>query len=205
MVHVHLAQRSARSLLRNKGSEALSADTSRVGPECSSGKMSRATGRVGLRSLLRRLRECDGQAIVELAVVLPVILILILAIVDVGKAFGYQNDETHLANEAARYAAVANCGSGCSEIATAVQNDAPSELRNGTGSIVAPGVKVTLCFPEGPGLGNPVLATVTATYRWLPYLVGKLGLPNTVNITATATARMETDAPIPNSVPVTSC
>jgi hypothetical protein len=196
MAVVHLAQRSARSLLRNKGSEALSADTSRVGPERSSGKMSRATGRTGLQALLRRLRECDGQAVVELAVVLPVIIILILAIVDIGKAYGYQNDETHLANEAARYAAVSSCGSGCTTQATIiaqVKQDAAPELENGTGSIAPPGISVEICYPGGFSSYGRIRATVTATYRWLPYLVGKLGLPNTVQITASATSRLESN------------
>jgi uncharacterized membrane protein len=160
-----------------------------------------------MRSLLLRLREHDGQAIVEFAVVIPVILILILAVIDIGKAYGYQNDETHLANEAARFAAVAYCGSGCTAIDTAVRNDAPNELKNGTGSIVAP-VSVSLCFPSGMSNGDPVRATVTATYRWLPYLASKLGLPTTVTITATATSRMEKDPttnPIPNSHPVGPC
>jgi hypothetical protein len=175
-----------------------------VALERPNGKTPHGRGPAGARSLFERLRKCEGQAIVELAVVLPVILILILAIVDIGKAYGYQNDETHLANEAARYAAVANCGSGCPAVDLAVKNDAPGELKNGTGSIVAP-VTVSLCYPQGSGSGNPVRATVTATYRWLPYLATKVGLPTTVAITATATSRMETDNPIPNSVPVTTC
>jgi hypothetical protein len=163
--------------------------------------MSRATARVGLRSLLRRLRECDGQAIVELAVVLPVILILILTIVDIGKAYGYQNDETHLANEAARFAAVASCGSGCPGIIAQVKQDAPSELENGTGSIEPPGMSVEICYPDGFAVGNRVRATVTATYRWLPYLAGKLGLPTTVQITASATSRIESPNPLLEATP----
>jgi hypothetical protein len=194
----HLAERSGRSVLRDKGRPWALVDTQSVGFE-----------RLGMlsRALLRRLRKRDGQAIVELAVVLPVILILILAVVDIGKAYGYQNDETHLANEAARYAAVAYCGDTCPAIDTAVRNDAPNELKNGTGSIVGP-VSVTLCFPGTPADRNPVKATVTATYRWLPYLASKLGMPTTVTISASATARMEKDPianPIPNSVPVGPC
>ncbi|MFL5963915.1 MAG: TadE/TadG family type IV pilus assembly protein [Gaiellaceae bacterium] len=150
----------------------------------------------GARSLLQRLRECDGQAVVELAVVLPVILILILAIVDIGKAYGYQNDETHLANEAARFAAVASCGS-CPTgiISDQVKHDAPPELENGTGSIASP-MSVEICYPDGFAVGNPVRATVTATYKWLPYLVSKVGLPTTVQIKASATSRIESPNPV---------
>jgi hypothetical protein len=147
------------------------------------------------RILLRRLRACDGQAIVELAVVLPVILILVLAVVDIGKAYGYQNDETHLANEAARFAAVGSCGGGCPSIIAQVRSDAAPELRNGSGSIDAP-VSVQICYPDGFAVGNRVRATVTATYKWLPFLVSKLGLPNTVQIEASATSRIESATPL---------
>ena len=147
-----------------------------------------------LKTIARRLRASDGQAIVELAVVLPVILILILAVVDIGKAYGYQNDETHLANEAARFAAVGSCGVGCASITGQVRSDAPPELENGTGSIAAP-VSIDICYPHGSAhVGEPVRVTVTATYKWLPYLVGKLGLPNTVQISASATSRIENDS-----------
>ena len=160
-------------------------------------------GTVRASRLAQRLRAAEGQAIVELAVVLPVILILILSVVDIGKAYGYQNDETHLANEAARFAAVGPCGScvGGSIIAQ-VKNDAAPELRNGTGSIASPGIDVKICYPNGFGQNNPVRATVTATYKWLPYLVGKLGLPNTVQISASATSKIEsTVAPVTEATP----
>src|SRR5436190_2372517 len=47
-----------------------------------------------------------GVALVEFALVLPLILLLMFGMIDFGKAFNYWNDETHLANEAARFAAV---------------------------------------------------------------------------------------------------
>src|ERR1700720_2211329 len=57
--------------------------------------------------LFRSLRESeDGQAVVELALALPILLIVVLGIVDFGRAVNYWNDENHVANLAARYAAV---------------------------------------------------------------------------------------------------
>jgi Flp pilus assembly protein TadG len=47
-----------------------------------------------------------GVALIEFALVLPMILLILLGMIDVGKAVNYWNDETHLANEAARYAVV---------------------------------------------------------------------------------------------------
>src|SRR5258708_19148189 len=48
----------------------------------------------------------DGQAVAELALVLPVLLLVVLAIVDFGRFMNYWNDENHVANLGARAAAV---------------------------------------------------------------------------------------------------
>src|SRR5215212_4022491 len=70
-----------------------------------------------LMSLVARLRRHgrgqlvreEGVALIEFALVLPILLLLVLGIIDFGQAFNYKNDETHLANQAARYAAVNSC------------------------------------------------------------------------------------------------
>src|SRR6266487_7184180 len=82
-----------------------------------------------------------GVALVEFVLVLPLVLLLLLGMIDVGKAVNYWNDETHLANEAARYAAVNKSPVTGTTINQAVRDEADSaELRNGgTGSISTPG------------------------------------------------------------------
>src|SRR5437763_10436280 len=61
-------------------------------------------------SSLSRLREEAGDergvAVTELALVLPLLLLLILGMIDFGKAINYWIDNTHLANEGARLAVV---------------------------------------------------------------------------------------------------
>jgi Flp pilus assembly protein TadG len=150
----------------------------------------------------------SGVALVEFALVLPLVLVLLLGMIDVGKAVNYWNDETHLANEAARYAAVNTspdpnwAGSKTTlayKINTAVKNQADSaELQQGgTQSISTPGVNVCIYFPNGThssgpkALANePVKVVVKAQYNWLGYLVGKGLLPNST-LTATSTMRLE--------------
>jgi len=56
-----------------------------------------------------RFSNQDGTALVELALVLPLVMLLLLGMVDFGKAFNEWIDETHLANGAARLAAVNYC------------------------------------------------------------------------------------------------
>jgi len=85
-----------------------------------------------LRRHERRPHEETGQALVEFALVLPLLLFIVLGIIDLGKAFGYKNDETNLANQGARAAAVDKCPGACLNIRNWIISQAPSnELENG--------------------------------------------------------------------------
>src|SRR2546422_749472 len=55
---------------------------------------------------LRPFGREQGQALVEFALILPVVLLLLLGMIDFGRAMNYYNDMTQLAAEAARSAAV---------------------------------------------------------------------------------------------------
>jgi Flp pilus assembly protein TadG len=169
-------------------------------------------GRATLRRMLglRRASEADerGVALVEFALVLPLVLLLLFAMIDFGKAFNYWNDETHLANEAARYAVVNNNPLGGSSLEAAIKQDADSaELRNGCSScsIKSPGVDVKFCFlNKDPSTGAPITtrgaplrAIVSASYHWMAYL----GLPVSSGLTGSATMRIETDYKASSSNP----
>ena len=56
-----------------------------------------------------RLRSSRGQSLVEFAIILPVIMLVVLGIIDFGRAYNYKNDQTSLANQAVRYAEVNDC------------------------------------------------------------------------------------------------
>ena len=121
-----------------------------------------------LQSRRPSLGNQRGVALIEFALVLPMILLLLLGTIDVGKAVNYWNDETHLANEAARYAAVNKSPVTGETINQAVHDEADSaELRNGgTGSVSSPGVQICIWFPQNlntaddpvrdHNIGNPV-------------------------------------------------
>jgi Flp pilus assembly protein TadG len=122
-----------------------------------------------------RLAHEEGVALVEFALVLPFLLLIIFAMVDVGRAISYWNDETHLASEAARYAVVNKSPVPGQTIEQAIKDQAVTdELRNGSsgdGTVETPGLTVSICFPSGTGqIGEPVKVTVKATYKWLAYL-----------------------------------
>jgi TadE-like protein len=147
----------------------------------------------------RHLRSHDGQALVEFALVVPLVLMLLLGIVDFGLGYKYKSDETSLANEAARFAVVNYCAP-CSAavppetIEQYVKNDADGALRKGGGQIVAPGVQVSICFPNGGigAVGDSLQATVRSEYQFLPSLLNFVpGLPTTIHLTSSATQRVQ--------------
>ncbi len=157
------------------------------------------------------LGEERGQGLVEFALILPLLILLILGMVDVGKAINYWNDETHLANEAARYAAVNSCTPcGADTINNWIRTQAGTdELKTGGGSIAGTGMSVNICLPTNSGaVGEPVQVTITATYKWLDYLAGKFGSVGTT-LRGKATMRIEKaydPAPgAPNKYTVSSC
>jgi hypothetical protein len=154
-----------------------------------------------------RIREARGTALVELALVLPLLLVLMLGMLDFGKAFNEWIDETHLANEGARLAAVGYLAAGCTDpnpnvcIAQQIQEGADlPELSSGrTASQYADAqaaAQVCISYPTNPAtnshgqVGDPVQVTVTATYHWLKYLMNRVNFATT-DIEGKATMRLE--------------
>jgi hypothetical protein len=133
----------------------------------------------------------DGQALVELAIVLPILLALVFGIVQFALALNSANDETHLANEVARYATV-NENPGCAAepcstgLAAWGKSQADSTALNAQ----------TFCikFPENPAtktsrqIGDPVEVVVQGTISWFPVL--KLEATST-NVSGKAVMRLE--------------
>jgi Flp pilus assembly protein TadG len=130
---------------------------------------------------------------VELALALPFLIALVFGILDVGRAYNYWLDSTHLANEAARMAAVGQ------PIGNVLNDASTPELRNGGGSVVSKAaLTCTASLASGstnlsPDTGDQVKVTVTSTYRFLPLpLIGAIG---DKTITGSATMRLETKPP----------
>jgi Flp pilus assembly protein TadG len=139
----------------------------------------------------RRLRSDEsGVALVEFALVLPLLLVLLFGMLDFGRAFNYWIDSTHLANEGARWAVVnKNPGSGTLQQYIQEQADT-AELRSGGTSSVPDPLQVCVSFPNGAVVGEPVKVTATVTYHWLPFLGQHIGLLDTT-VTGSAVMRLE--------------
>ena len=135
-----------------------------------------------------------GVALVEFALVVPVLLVILFGMLDFGKAFNYWIDETHLANAAARWAAVNHNPGPESTIAASVQSQADTaELRYGGTSAVPNPVSVSISCPDGAALGNPVQADVSVDYNWMPFIGDQLGV-GTTTLSASAIMRLEANS-----------
>jgi len=143
-----------------------------------------------------RLSDESGQALAEFTLVLPILLVLLLAMIDFGKAFNYWIDATHITAEGARFAVVNRKPNPASALSLQQQlqsQGTSAELRTGTpgGAITAPS-QVCIEFPNGTSnAGDPVLVRMRFTYHWLPFLGNRIGVAQT-NVNATATMRLET-------------
>jgi Flp pilus assembly protein TadG len=139
---------------------------------------------LGLRKhLVHAFRQSEsGQALVELALVLPVVLLILLGIIDFGQAFNTENTTNHLANVGARFAAVGTIPSGVSLCAYIDSTAAPSNLQNKLGvAVTEPSVTV----------GEQVTVQVTDNYHWLKYIQGAVGTAASTAVVGTATMRLE--------------
>jgi hypothetical protein len=141
------------------------------------------------RSVLRR---DSGAALVEFALVLPILLLLVFGALDLGKAYNYWIDETQLAHEGARYAAVnKNPDPNEPNFLAAIRKQADTdELRDGnTGSVPDP-LQVCVYLPDGPEIGNRVRVEVTSTYHFMSFIAGKVNLLQKP-VVADSTMRLE--------------
>lgn len=126
---------------------------------------------------------------------LPIVLLLLLGMVDFGKAFNYWIDTTHLANEGARYAVVNKNPSTTpgQSLQQYIQGEADTgELRNGGSSSLPTAAQVCIDFPNSTSnVGDPVRVTVRADYHLLPFLGDKLSISVPKALDSTATMRLE--------------
>jgi Flp pilus assembly protein TadG len=172
-----------------------------------------------VKASLHRLRAERGQALVELALALPVLMFIIFGAIELARGVNYWLDANHVANEGARWAAVNRLPSyttvvGNQNIAatTAPQG---ADLRNYLGneldqvSFPTSGrqVCVTLNPSTSPQIGDDVSVKVTLSWP-LPLITSISGLfglspsRTSIPIHGDSTMRLEQ---LPSYLSVGSC
>jgi Flp pilus assembly protein TadG len=139
------------------------------------------------RRLVRRLREERGQALVEFAVVLPVLLLIILGIIDFGRFFNYSDQESQMAAQAARWAAVNTNPGGATSLQTYSAQQALGGLGTTSGDVTS-AAQVYIYYPTGSSnvVGNSVRACVVSSVQLVPMLGG-----TSLKLVESATMRTE--------------
>lgn len=108
----------------------------------------------------------DGQALVEFALILPLLLLILFGIAQFGLAYNVTNDDTHLANEIARFAAVNENPGGTSE---SLQSWGKAQADQ---YALQHGATICISFPNGPEIGAPVKVEMRNAVKWLPIVPG---------------------------------
>ena len=131
-------------------------------------------------------RDERGQALVEFALVVPILLLLVIGIFDFGQALNYYNQESQLVGQGARAATVNRCpdgtaiggAGGC----TSIQQQISETYANGA----LKNNPICISLPNGAGAGKPVTVSTTYPFKLLGFIGGA-----TINITASQTERQE--------------
>lgn len=165
-----------------------------------------------MRPTIHKLRtqaaRSDGVAMVEMALVLPILLMILLGILDFGRAINYWNDVNQMAADGARYAAVnrnpgaaLGPGTSCAGSPTGAlslqewlkRQAVTPELRCGISTSVSTPLQVCIRSEAAGGTlnaGDPVTVIVRSKFNLLP-LVGGDGGITTVDVRGSATMRLE--------------
>lgn len=136
--------------------------------------------------LLARLRRKGGQATVELALILPVLVLLVVGIFEFGRAWNAHQVITDAAREGARTAAVADAAITRDSIETIVES---ALLR----AALDPKKARIKLSGIGAAMGNPVSVEVLYPYRFgfLKPIMGWVADQGQITLGATSVMRHE--------------
>jgi Flp pilus assembly protein TadG len=124
-----------------------------------------------------RLADERGTAVVEFAIVLPILAVVLFGIIDFGRILNYWNDENQMAADGARWAAVNRNPASSGSLQDYIQGQADTtELKNGTtGDGVSTKAAVTI-WTSGK-VGDPVRVCVTSKFHFFKILDMSADLP----------------------------
>jgi Flp pilus assembly protein TadG len=128
-----------------------------------------------------------GTAVVEFAVIAPVLFMLVFGLVDFARGLAYYNDLTQLSGQGARAAAVNRNPDGTVPTARSIQtqlvaNAAQGELRS----------RMVACITHAPGAALPDYVRVKTSYHF--NLIGVGGLLKIAAIDLSSTSTMLAEA-----------
>ena len=140
-----------------------------------------------IKTIMRRWRRReDGQAIVEFALVAPIFLLLVLGVVEFGRAFNVYQTVTDAAREGARTAVIANPTFTLDTVAARINANL-----NGAALDTASAIKTVTGFHTGTG--TPLTVSISYPYHlgWLQPFMSWTNAQASFNMNAVITFRNE--------------
>jgi Flp pilus assembly protein TadG len=133
-------------------------------------------------NIVKRLRKEDGQAIVELAITLPILIMILCAIIDFGWLFMNQNSIDYCSREGARYAIVHSTSK--TAIADHIRAIAPGNIADSVN------IDITFTNTSNPRLGDVVIK-ISDDIDILTPIVGVFVQGETMNLSSSCTMKVE--------------
>ncbi|MDD2211513.1 MAG: TadE/TadG family type IV pilus assembly protein [Desulfitobacteriaceae bacterium] len=137
------------------------------------------------RNIIRRIKDEKGQAVVELAITLPILLLILGGIVDFGWLITNQNAIDRSARDGARYA-----------IVNAAETDPMESIKTYTKALAPAGIQekltvdVTFTTPDTPRSGD-VIVEVSGNIAVLTPLAGIFTEGQEVNLSSSCRMKVE--------------
>ena len=141
---------------------------------------------------MSRLRRNErGTAVVEFALVSIPLFLLVLGIVDFGRALDYYNNLTQLAGQGARAASVDRNPDGTGPpTATSIQSQLATKYTSSP-ELKSPSNHIIVCITTAPAkVGDPVTIQTTYTFHFIPF-IGNAASSLTLKLKASSTQRAE--------------
>jgi Flp pilus assembly protein TadG len=139
------------------------------------------------RKKVSPVARCErGLAVVEFAVLVPLLVLILFGIADFGLAMNSYNNQTQLANEGARYAAVNRVPSGSSLASYIKSQGDTDQIRNDS--------QVCVKLLGSNKVGQPVEVTVSLPFDWAVGSMPIIGTLPKPTIVGSAVMRMEQPA-----------
>jgi len=133
-------------------------------------------------NIIKRINKEDGQAIVELAITLPILIMILCAIIDFGWLFTNQNSIDNCSREGARFAIVHSTS--ITTIKEHIRSVAPDNIAD---TLV---INVTFSNPANPSQGD-VIVEVNGDVSILTPIIGAFIPGETMNLSSSCTMKVE--------------
>lgn len=133
-------------------------------------------------NIIKKIKKEDGQAIVELAITLPILIMILCAIIDFGWLFMNQNSIDYCSREGARYAIVHSTSK--TAIADHIRAIAPANIADTVD------IDITFTNTANPRLGDVVIK-ISDDIDILTPIVGVFVQDETMNLSSSCTMKVE--------------